>query len=188
MVVRTAILVIFLIGCAPAVQPARAIDLGAFVSLPPPSASAKSPPGDARLTVLVFFSSSCHCLVQHEARLLALYEQYHPLGVDFFMIDSETSGSAERDTAEARRRGYPFPILLDRGAKLADVLEAQFATYSVVLDREGAVRYRGGIDSDKSHLHDNAQRYLQDAVVDLLAGYSPRVARGKTLGCALQTW
>ncbi len=145
-------------------------------------------PAHGTLTVLVFFSPHCHCLAVHEPRLKELYERYHPQGVDFVMVDSETGGTAESDALEASRRGYPFPIARDPGAKLADALGAQYATYSVVLDAQGRLRYHGGIDSDKSHLHDDAQPYLRDAIEDLLAGRSPRVAEGKTLGCALQTW
>jgi hypothetical protein len=94
----------------------------------------------------------------------------------------------EADAAEAARRGYAFPILLDRGGKLADSLGAQYATYSVVVDAQGRVRYRGGIDSDNMHLRDDATRYLGDALDDLLAGRSPRVAQTKTMGCALEKW
>lgn len=138
--------------------------------------------------MLVFFSPDCHCLAQHDARLLALDAVFRPRGVRFYAIDSEVRASAERDAEEARRRGYTFPILVDRGAKLADALEAQYATYSVVVDREGRVHYRGGIDSDKIDLHDDATPYLRDALDDLLAGREPRLAYAKTLGCALQRW
>jgi hypothetical protein len=136
----------------------------------------------------VFFSPSCHCLSAHDGRLVGLYERYHPRGVEFLMIDSETGGSAERDALEAQRRGYPFPIVRDRGARLADALGARFSSYSVVLDAGGRVRYRGGIDSDASHLHEDARLYLQDAIGDLLAGQSPRTIEGEALGCALQKW
>ena len=95
---------------------------------------------------------------------------------------------ARERRSEARRRGYPFPILRDRGAKLAEALGAKYATYSVVLDPQARVRYRGGIDTDKSHVHDDATAYLSDALDDLLADREPRVAEGKTLGCSLQKW
>ena len=49
----------------------------------------------------------------------------------------------------------------DPGATLAKELGAQYATYSVVLDADGRVRYHGGIDSDKNHLHDDATPYLR---------------------------
>jgi hypothetical protein len=145
-------------------------------------------PAHGSFTVLVFFSPHCHCLALHDPRLVGLYERYHAHGVDFVMVDSETGGSAESDAREAARRGYPFPIVRDPGAKLAGALGAQYATYSVILDAQGRPRYHGGIDSDRSHLHDDAQLYLGDALEDLLSGRSPRVAEGKTLGCALQTW
>jgi hypothetical protein len=142
----------------------------------------------APLTVIVFFSPECRCLDVHEPRLRALFDAYHPRGVQFFMVDSEVRGSPERDAAEARRRGYPFPILGDRGARLADALGAEYATYSVVVDARGRVRYRGGIDTDKSHMHDDATPYLKDALDDLLADREPRVSAREALGCALQKW
>jgi redoxin len=142
----------------------------------------------AHLTVLVFFSPHCRCLDVHEPRLSALDAAYRASGVQFLMIDSEAGGSVERDDAEAKARRYPFPILLDRKAKLADAVGARYASYSVVLDRDGRVRYRGNIDSDKTHLHDSAIPDLKSAIDDLLAGRTPRAASGEGLGCALQTW
>jgi hypothetical protein len=164
-----------LAACAPVEPRALSLDLARL-------------PSHGTFTVLVFFSPGCHCLTLHDARLRELYERYHPRGVELLMIDSETGGSAERDVAEAQRRGYPFPIARDPGAKLARALGARYATYSVVVDGEGRIRYHGGIDSDKSHLHADARPYLRDALEDLLSGRSPRVAEGEALGCALQTW
>lgn len=142
----------------------------------------------APLTIIVFFSPDCRCLDIHEPRLHALFDAYHPRGVQFLMVDSEVRGSLERDETEAQMRGYPFPILGDRGARLADALGAEYATYSVIVDARGRVRYRGGIDTDKTHVHDDATPYLKDALDDLLADREPRVAEGKALGCSLQKW
>ena len=61
-----------------------------------------------------------------------------------------------------------------------------YAGYAVVLDRDGSVRYRGGIDEDRVRMRDDATPYLSDALSDLLAGKTPRVAETKTLGCALR--
>ena len=140
------------------------------------------------ITVLVFFSPDCHCLSVHEPRLRALSETDGPQGVQFVMIDSEVRGSPERDAEEARRRGYRFPILLDRGGRLARALGAEYAGYAVVVDSRARVHYRGGIDSDRTHLHDGRARYLEQALDDLLDHREPRLAEGKTLGCVLETW
>jgi hypothetical protein len=137
---------------------------------------------------LVFFSPDCHCLSVHEPRLRALFEADGPRGVQFVMVDSEVSGSPGRDAEEARRRGYAFPILVDRGGRLADALGAEYASYAVVVDSSARVHYRGGIDSDRTHLHHDRVPYLEHALDDLLDHREPRMAEGKALGCALQKW
>jgi hypothetical protein len=154
---------------------------GALHSLPPTESEAK-------LTVLVFSAWHCPCQNVHDSRLGALYAHYHPQGVDFFPVDSEVSGSLPDDAAKAKERGYPFPVLLDPGAGLARTLRAEYATESFVIDRQGMVRYHGGIDSDRSRLHNDAVPLLANALDDLLTGRPLRAADTKALGCALQTW
>jgi peroxiredoxin len=146
------------------------------------------PTGGARLTVLFFFANHCPCQAAHDARLRDTYASYHPRGVEILAVDSEVGATAERDAAEAVKRQYPFPILIDHGGALARRLGAEYATEAFVLDRDGAVRYHGGIDSDKRTLHDDATPYLREALEDLLADRQPRHPESKALGCALQTW
>ena len=146
-------------------------------------------PGEGtRLTVLVFFANHCPCQAAHDARLRDLYALYHPRGVNILAVDSEKDATAARDGAEAAKRAYPFPILLDHGGALAHRLGAEFATDVFILDRSGAVRYHGGIDTDMRDLHDDATPFLRDALDDLLAERPLRRAESKALGCALQTW
>ena len=142
----------------------------------------------ARLTVLLFSAWGCPCQAFHDARIRELYAHYHPLGIGVFAVDSEVSGSVARDSEEARRRGYAFPVLIDVGGALAHAVGAEYATESFVLDSTGVVRYHGGLDSDRNELHDDAQPYLRNALDDLLAGKSLRAAESKALGCGLQTW
>lgn len=142
----------------------------------------------APLTVIVFFSPGCHCLSAHDPRLRALYAEDQPRGVQFVAVDSEVGASPERDAAEAARRGYPFPILLDRGARLANALGAKFSSFVVVIDDRARVHYRGGIDSDETHLHADAKAYLREALEDLLDHREPAVPETHSLGCALETW
>lgn len=136
--------------------------------------------------VVTFFSSTCPCQAAHDPRLKDLHSQWYRRGVAFIAVDSEANSSLANDIAEAKRRAYPFPILSDPEGKLADALGAKFATYTVILDREGRIRYRGGIDSDKSHLTEKARHYVRTALSQLLSGQDPNPAEGKTLGCFLR--
>lgn len=142
----------------------------------------------AKLTVISFFSAHCPCQTAHDARLRDLHARFGAAGVAFLAVDSEIGATDAADEAERIARRYPFPIARDPGAALARSLGARYATYTVVLDADGQVRYGGAIDSDRTHLTPGASFYLEDALVALLAGRSPRVTSSEALGCALQTW
>jgi peroxiredoxin len=141
----------------------------------------------AKFTVFVFYSEDCPCMRVHEGRLAELRARYAPSGLRVVLVDSETTAEAGRDAAEARKRGYPFPLLTDADARLARLFGAKFATHAIVVDATGAVRYSGGIDSDKNVLHADATPYLREAIDALLAGRTPPVPDREPLGCALQT-
>ena len=139
-------------------------------------------------TVLVFFSEHCPCMRAHDPRLIALGDEYSPRNVRFFAVDSEVGASVASDEAHARERGYPFPILVDGGAHIARLLGAEYATYTVILDPRGNVLYRGGFDSDHTHLSPRSTPYVREALDDIVAGRPVRHPRTDALGCALQTW
>lgn len=139
-----------------------------------------------RFTVFVFYSQDCPCMRAHEPRLEALRAAYAPRGVGVVLVDSELGADPAHDAAEAKRRGYSFPLLTDRDARLAKALNAEFATHAIVVDPSGRVRYSGGIDSDKNHMRPSATPYLRHALDDLLAGNEPRTPDREPLGCALR--
>ncbi len=138
------------------------------------------------LTVITFFSHHCPVQVAHDARLVALHARYASRGVQILAVDSEAGATPERDANEARNRGYPFSIYVDTRGVVARALGARNATYTLVVDAHGTVLYAGGIDSDRTHLTNQATPYVADALDDLLAGRAPRAPEGKVLGCALQ--
>jgi peroxiredoxin len=140
----------------------------------------------SKFTVLEFFSIHCPCQAQHDERLRALASAYVERGVSFRAVDSEVGASVERDRNETLRRAYPYPILIDDHGTVARALSADYATYSVLVDADGHVLYSGGIDSDKSHLRDDATPFLRDAIDDALAGVPMRRTEAKALGCSLE--
>ncbi|HEY4156712.1 MAG TPA: hypothetical protein VGM29_01400, partial [Polyangiaceae bacterium] len=88
----------------------------------------------ARFTVIEFFSAHCPCQAVHDARLAALAKKYRASSVSFVAVDSEAGVNLVTDRAEALRRGYEYPILLDPHARAARALHADYATYTVVVD------------------------------------------------------
>jgi hypothetical protein len=139
-----------------------------------------------RFTVFVFYSEDCPCMRAHEPRLEAVRADYAARGIRLLLVNSEAGADPRRDTLEAKRRGYSFPLLTDHDARLAKLLNAEFATHSIIVDRHGRVRYSGGIDSDKNNMRPSATPYLRHALDDLLAGNEPRTPDREPLGCALR--
>jgi hypothetical protein len=173
-------------GSAPPRDAASALDKVELLDAQRPAQPLRAILDEAPFTAIVFFSAHCACQSAHDARLRALIERFRAR-VRFVLVDSEVDATPELEAAEAARRGYTAPPMIDRGAALARALGAEAATYAVVLDRLGRVHYAGGIDSDRVHLTSDATPYLADALEDLLAGRVPRVRISKALGCALRT-
>lgn len=138
------------------------------------------------ITVIEFFSAHCPCQRAHDQRLSELYAHFHTAGVRFLVVDVEADSSLAIDQREAQERHYPFPIWRDDSGSFADYFQADYATYSVVLDGKGHLAYRGGIDSDKVYLQSNAEPWLRDAVSAVLAGQAPRKPETKSFGCELR--
>lgn len=182
MVLRALILGLVLAAC----HPARTASVPTLVLHDAAGVTTSFPAvlGDARATAVVFYSHHCPCFRAHEERIKGIARDYAGRGVRVILVDSEVDATAERD-AKAAERGLP-PVVLDPGAKLADAVGADYATYTVVFDAEGRIRYRGGIDTDKNQPTAGATPYLREALDDLVAGREPRRAEGKALGCALQ--
>lgn len=176
------------VACAPSATPVARVPETTLVGPHGEPVALRRAAEGARLTVLVFFSRHCHCLDAHDGRIRELAQAYRAQGVSFAMVDSEVGASPAGDEAEAARRGYAFPILIDAGARLAGALGARYATYAVVLDPGGRILYRGGLDTDRTRLTTDATPYLKNAIDDALDGRAPRIAEGEALGCSLQTW
>ena len=131
------------------------------------------------ITVIEFFSATCPCQRAHDARIADLRTAMAARDVGFYVVDSER-GAPPREP-----RGYP--IFQDPGSLLARRLGADYATYSVLLGRHGEVLYKGGFDSDRTHLASDRVPYLENAIEDALAGRPVRVPETKALGCTLET-
>jgi hypothetical protein len=149
----------------------RAVDLQALVR-------------EQRLTVVVFYSSSCPCFAAHRARLATLADDLSPRGVRVLVVDSERHRPG--DAALPVVAETSLPILRDDDGRLARRLDAHFATETFVFDATGTLRYRGGIDDERKYLSERPKTYLRDALSALLSGTAPRFAAAKTLGCALR--
>jgi len=150
-----------------------------------------------KVVVLDFWSIQCPWSIKYEPRLKDLAARFADKDVVFLAIDANrTEVDAEAQDPYGRIRAYakkaalPYPVLIDRGNRVADRLAARTTPHVFVIDRSGVLRYSGGIDDDpkgdKAASGEPVQAFVADALSAVLAGRSPDPASTKPFGCSIK--
>ncbi len=111
--------------------------------------------------VLTFWCSFCHSCRDVEQALEAMAGQYRRK-VGVMALDASHGETPERIAAFAKEQKLTLPIALDPSGKTADLFGTRVTTTTVVIDKEGVLRYRGQFDGGHA--------YAQQAVRAVLAG------------------
>ena len=112
--------------------------------------------------VLTFWCSFCHSCRDMEKHLDELAKQYQGT-VGVIALDASAGETAEGVAAFAAENGFTFPIALSPGGTAADIFGTRRTTTTVVIDRDGVLRYCGRF-SDQEH------NFAEDALKAVLAG------------------
>jgi alkyl hydroperoxide reductase subunit AhpC len=137
------------------------------------------------VTVVVFLSTVCPVSNSYNLRMKELYRDYAPKGVKFQFLNANQNESQVEVEDHARSVGFPFPVMKDANNVIADRLGAEYTPESFVIDREGAVRYRGRIDDaqNPARVRQSSLRLAIDAV---LAGRDAPTPETKAFGCTIK--
>jgi len=135
-------------------------------------------------TAFIFGSTTCPCADGYNARIAALAKDYAGRGVRTFVVFSGAEADRAAVARYVARRGVTLPVVHDVGARLAKQLAAKATPTAVVVDANGAVRYRGRID-DNPDAQAVVRQDLREALNDLLSGTPVRIAKTTVVGCNL---
>jgi thiol-disulfide isomerase/thioredoxin len=137
------------------------------------------------IRVVVFISTVCPVSNSYNLRMIDLYKDYAPKGVTFQFLNANQNESQAEVEDHARRVGFPFPVIRDVNNVEADRFGAQYTPESFVIDRNGAIRYRGRIDDaqNPARVRQNSLRLAIDAA---LAGKDAPAAETKAFGCVIK--
>ena len=125
-------------------------------------------PNTRRTTVFVTLAPDCPKSDRARPRLNEMQAAYQSKGVLFYgILAGKWLGDA------LKRIPLTFPLLLDPELKLTRQTGARVTPEAVVLDRKGAVAYRGRIEG------------LKDALDDVMGGRTVRQPFLRAAGCAI---
>ncbi len=138
-----------------------------------------------RGTVLIFVSVGCPVSNAYGKRMEKLAEGYKARGVNIVGINANHTDTIEMIGEHAVGSGLTFPILKDKGNKVADQLGALVTPEVFFLDAGNKLVYRGRIDNSRNGDQINAQD-LRAAIDATLAGKPVVKTEARAFGCSIK--
>lgn len=144
--------------------------------------------------IVIFTCNTCPYAKAYEDRILALDQKYKPLGYPVIAINPSDPGLQPKDNMEAmkvraREKGFTFPYLQDEGQKVYPRYGATRTPHVFVLKKEddkNIVKYIGAIDNNYEDASQVTDRYVEEAVDNLLAGRDVIRNRTVAIGCSIK--
>jgi hypothetical protein len=138
-----------------------------------------------KATVFLFISGLCPVSSSYTPRIVRLERDYAPRGVLVVGVYAEALMSRAEALADAHARGYVFPVVKDERNALTDLLGATTVPQAVLVDSNGAIRYRGRID-DNAVVTRVIAHDLTDALDAVLTGKPVARTRTAAFGCTIR--
>lgn len=135
-------------------------------------------------SVLVFLSAQCPVVKAYNDRINQIAADYQARGITFIGINSNHTESLDWVKSHAAET-YKFPMLIDKGNKLADKLGATVTPEIYFLDKENVLLYRGAVDNDRSG-KTVTEPYLKTAFDTALGGKKIEKVSTNAVGCSIK--
>ncbi len=142
------------------------------------------PNSKAKATVVVFLSAKCPCSASHEPVLKDLAARYAKDGFEFVAIHSNQNESTVIAKEHFQTAKLGFPVIEDRGAKIANELKALKTPHTYIIQNDRVV-YEGGVD-DSSDAAEAEEHFLAKALEEIKNGKTVSVAKTRALGCQIK--
>jgi peroxiredoxin len=149
---------------------------------------------NAKGFIVVFTCNTCPYAKLYEDRIIELNQAYSPKGFPVIAINPNDQQKSPGDSFElmkkrAQEKKFPFPYLLDETQSVASSFGATHTPQVYVLKNTGGkykVSYIGAIDNNHKDKALANEKYVENAVNQLLVGREVMVKNTKTIGCTIK--
>jgi peroxiredoxin len=150
---------------------------------------------DSKGFVIVFTCNHCPYAVAYQERIIEIDKKYKSKGYPVIAINPNDPEIVPGDSFEAMKirseeKGYTFPYLFDAKQEVYKAYGATRTPHIFLLQKnaggEPVVKYIGAIDDNFQDPAAVQQRYLQNALDNLLAGVQPDPSFTKAIGCTIK--
>ncbi len=140
------------------------------------------PPRTQKGAVIVFLSARCPCSRSHEKPLRELSRDFPRW--QFIGVHANADETAIEARTHFKQEPLGFPLIEDAERKLLLRFNALKTPHVFVLNPQGEILYRGGVD-DASLAAEAKRSYLREALEALEKGNPPPARETRTLGCRI---
>ncbi len=149
---------------------------------------------DAKGFIVIFTCNTCPYAVASEQRIVDLDQEFKDKGYPVIAINPNNPEVQPDDTyelmqAKAKSAGFTFPYLYDESQTVYAKYGATKTPHVYLLHKEGGnpvVKYIGAIDDNVRNADAVTDRFLANAVNELLAGKEVSVKETKAIGCSVK--
>lgn len=144
--------------------------------------------------IIVFTCNHCPFAKAYEDRIIALDAKYKKLGYPVIAINPNDSASHPDDSwpemvKRAKKKKFTFPYLYDETQEIAKAYGATKTPHIYLLHKENnalIVKYTGAIDDNSDDASKVKDKYLENALTELIAGKEVTVKTTKAIGCGIK--
>ncbi len=150
-------------------------------------ANKKNVSSERAYQVLIFLGIDCPISQDYVGAINKLNDEYS----DNLSICGVIPEQISKKQLSAFEREYQvrFPLKLDRDMAIVKQYNIHVTPEVVLVDKSGAVQYRGAIDNWYYELGHHRQiiteNYLKDAIASVLANQTVKIKETETVGCIL---
>lgn len=149
---------------------------------------------DAKGFIVIFTCNTCPYAVASEDRIIALDKEFKNQGYPVIAINPNNPEVQPADTFEkmkekAKDKGFTFPYLYDDSHEIYAAYGAKKTPHVYLLNKENGkliVKYIGAIDDNVRNASGVKDRFLANAINELLAGKEVTVKETKAIGCSVK--
>jgi peroxiredoxin len=134
-------------------------------------------------TVIVFFSARCPWVKAYAERIDKIAQDYKSKGVNVIGVNSNST--EPEDEVKSHASSFSFPMLIDKGNKIADQLGAERTPEVFLLDNTNKLVFHGAIDNNKEASL-ATKSFLRDAIDATLEGKAIEKSEVPAVGCTIK--
>ncbi len=144
-----------------------------------------------KILIIIFSCNHCPYVQAYEERIIAIQNDYSSKGIRIAAVNSNDDSQYEDDSFEgmikrSAFKNFNFPYLRDDEQTVAESFGASHTPEIFVFDGKRKLAYHGKIDDNWKEPEKVKNRYLREALDEILEGKEVSVPETFSIGCTIK--